>query len=203
MPLTLEKLRSRTLPFELEVMGEPVIGTWAPARYSGEMDELAADLVEENEGADDEAASLEAEAIELELAGNVQGAELKRRAIRRVLKSKTRRDMRHLRALLSTILVAWDLMDGEKPYPTDEASLRKLPDFFVTAVFLAISAENRVDPTKAPNSPDLSNTPGSSEQNPPGTDSSAEPTTSPSLPGNLSPGSPSPDITPSGDAGLS
>lgn len=203
MPLTLQKLRSRTLPFELEVMGEPVIGTWAPARYSGEMDELANDLVDENDAAGDEAASLEVEAIEAELGGDVQGAALKRRAAKRIEKQRARRDMRHLRTLLSTILVTWDLMDGEKPYATDEASLRRLPDFFVQAVFLAISAENRADPKAPANSPVSSSTTESSEPSPTGTSSSEAPITSESLPGTSSPDSTAPEATQSGDAGPS
>ncbi len=45
-------------------------------------------------------------------------------------------------ALLSGILVEWDLQDDEgRPYPMDAESLRRLPTVFLYAVAQAVSAE--------------------------------------------------------------
>ena len=45
-------------------------------------------------------------------------------------------------ALLSGIIVEWDLQDDDgKPYPTDAESLRRLPTMFLYSVAQAVSAE--------------------------------------------------------------
>lgn len=157
MPLTLEKLFSPTVTSTLEVLGEVVTLTWAPARYTGEMDELAERLTLEN-AADEDALA--------ELDGNVAAAE-------EVQARQTRRNAATARTFVAAMLVSWDLMDGKKPFPFDEASLKKLPDFFVTAVFLAMSEENATDPTSAPSSADTSSPTETSERSRPGSSSSA------------------------------
>lgn len=112
--------------------------TWAPARYTGEMDELAeAITAEENRDL--------AEVDALREAGEDDQATT-------VMQALQRRNMRNLRRLLSELVTSWDLMDGEVEHPHDGAGLLRLPDSFVQLVFLTISGENQPDPQKAASS---------------------------------------------------
>lgn len=201
MPLTLQKLFNQTLPAEFEILGETVHFEWAPARYTGEMDEIAENLIAQNDAAADEEEALDSEARELREEGQTAAADKKAKAADRIRKARERRDMRHLRTLLAQVLVSWDLMDGDVPLPIDEEHLRRLPDSFVTAVFVSLSAENRADPTKAPSSPASSSTTASSEPSPTGTGFSELPTTSESRPGNSTNGHSPSESIPSGAAG--
>lgn len=50
---------------------------------------------------------------------------------------------------LALVLVSWDLIDeNDQPYPTDEQSLRTLPNRFLEDVFTAIVNDQRPNPTK-------------------------------------------------------
>lgn len=157
MPLTLEKLFSETLESTLEVYGETLHLTWAPARYTGEMDELAKTMT-------DEAVEDKAEYASLEESGDDEAAAAFRKAVERKTAAACRR-------FVAQMLVSWDLLDGMAVVPHDEASLLKLPDDFVIAVFNALAEENHTDPPNAPSSDDGSST-ASSERAPTGTRSS-------------------------------
>jgi hypothetical protein len=164
MPLTLDKLFSETLESEFEFLGEIVHITWAPARYTGEMDDFAEKLT-------DEESRERAELEELIAAGQVEPAEKLRQRMER-------QDKRNLRRILSQLIVSWDLMDGTAPFPTDEMSLSKLPATFLSLTFLAIAADNQPDPQKAPGSDEPSDPKESSAPSLNGTASSGELTTS-------------------------
>lgn len=164
MPLTLDKLFGKTADSFLTWDDEVVHLVWAPRRYTGEMDELFQHLAQEDAEHDEEIAELLA-------ANDANGAA-------KVEAAKGRASARLARESLAELLVSWDLMGSDnKPYPTDLASLKKLPDGFVTNAFVALGEDNQVDPTKAPSSDDGLETP-SSAPDPAGTSSSEEPTTS-------------------------
>lgn len=152
MPLTLEKLFSKTVESILPWDGEVVHMVWAPARYTGEMDDLVVTL-------SDEEAATTAEVAELVEAGDTEGAS-------RVEQAQRRRSMALVRTSLSKLLVSWDLMDGKRPYGTDLAAITRLPDIFVTAAFLSLGEENQPDPQSAPSSDDGSGTPSSAPSQP-------------------------------------
>lgn len=171
MPLQLAQLFSATLHVSVTIPPEMTGGVeesidveWAPARYTGEMDELASEIAEmESDG--------KAEVQELEDAGQKEAAFA-------LVATINRRIVRSTRRLLSQIVVGWDLMDGKKPHPTDLEGLLKLPDAFVMLVFQGISEGNQVDPPKAPGSSDTSVPGASSARSRRGTSSSKRPTTS-------------------------
>jgi len=158
MPLTLEKLFSPTVPSSLVVMGETVHLLWAPSRYTGEMDELADHLATEEAQDSASVAMLEAE-------GDEDGAA----ALKHTME---RKNAAAARTFVAQLLVSWDVLDGKDPIPFDEASLKRLPDFFVIAVFLAMSEENATDPTNAPSSNGTSAPKASSARSPRGSPSS-------------------------------
>jgi hypothetical protein len=163
MPLTLDKLFSASIPASFVWADETVTIQWAPGRYTGEMDDLSERLNEdETQDRDDLAAAESAE--------NAREAQSIRARIER-------RDQRAVRTLLATLIVSWDLMDGDEPYPTDDEHLIKLPPAFLREAFRAISGENQVDPPKAPGSDATSVPKASSARSPRGTRSSAARTT--------------------------
>lgn len=163
MPLTLDKLFAATVESTLDWEGEVVHLVWAPARYTGEMDEFAETLASEMTALEEEIASLGA-------AGRTGEAETARQL-------HTRKSARMVRTALATLLVSWDVLDGDEPIGTDEASLLRLPSAFLLACYIALGAENQVDPPKAPTSPDGPET-QSSAPSQGGTRSSAPRTTS-------------------------
>jgi hypothetical protein len=133
VPITLEKLFSATVSSSFEYMGETVNLVWAPARYTGEMYELAEKMDREIEETNEEIAALE------------EGETKK--AIRLLARAR-QADRRGVRAFLAALLVSWDVMDGKRPYPTDEASLEKLDPDFLAAAFMSLGSENEADPQK-------------------------------------------------------
>ncbi|HEY8818411.1 MAG TPA: hypothetical protein VIM25_06290 [Candidatus Limnocylindrales bacterium] len=139
MPITLDKLFSATVSSSFEYMGETVEMTWAPARYTGEMADLAEKL-----DADIEATQAEIDEAVAEEDG--------RKAMRLRIRAQ-QLDRKTVRRFLSALLVSWDVLDGKKPFPTDEASLAKLDPSFLAAAFTSLGEENRPDPTR----PDHSN----------------------------------------------
>ncbi len=185
MPLTLDKLFSRTVVSTLKWEGETVRLVWAPTRYTGAMDDQAAALGEDSEKAStavaavldeaeaDAAALLEAiedgasasarAAIEATADGIRASAQEAADALRRIEDRKTD----HLiRANLAELLVSWDLMDGKRPLPINEETLSRLPPIFVRAVFAALAEENQPDPQNAPSSNDGQPTPNSAPSRP-------------------------------------
>lgn len=164
MPITLDKLFSTTVASTFEYLGEVVHITWAPSRYTGEMDDLAESMTAEE-------TQDRADIAEMEAAGDADG-------VLRIRSQIARRDRRTVRTFLSALLVSWDVMDGRKPYPTDEVSLAKLPDDFLQTAFMSLYGENAMDPQKAPSSNGPSEPKESSEPQPRGSRSSGEPTTS-------------------------
>lgn len=133
MPLSVEKLFSRTVDSSFEIDGDIVHLKWAPARYTGEMDDLAERMREEAEDGD-------AKLAELRAADDKDGADA-------LIRQRDRADAAATRTFVATMLVDWDVMLGTTTHPHDEAGLLKLPDWFVRTVFLALSEENQVDPT--------------------------------------------------------
>lgn len=162
MPLTLDKLFSSTVTTDFGWDGEVVHLVWSAARYTGEMDDLAEQLT-----ADEEADNAKIE--ELRAAGKTAQAE-------RIVQKADRRERRQVRRLLSELLVSWDVMDGDEPFPTDLEHMNRLPYIFCATAFLALSRENSPDPQKAPTSDGFSSTEESSAPSPGGT-SSSEPAT--------------------------
>ncbi|MHB8398429.1 MAG: hypothetical protein ACYDCI_05770 [Candidatus Limnocylindrales bacterium] len=138
MPITLEKLLSPKVTTPVEFLGETIDVTWAPFRYTGEMQELAERLSDEE--------TAESEAI-AELRAEGKDDEAQSRQIR-----LDHRDKRSLREVLSRLLVSWEVFEGRKRLPTDLATLNRLPDVFLTVVFLSLGRENQPDPQTAPNS---------------------------------------------------
>lgn len=164
MPITLEKLFSPSLPGALEYLGETVNFRWSPSRYTGEMDDLAEQMDRDQ---DEDKAEL-ADMVE---AGDNDG-------VKRLLAEIQHRDRQTVRRFLAALLVEWDVMDGRKPFPTDEAALAKLPPEFLSAVFREISSENRADPPKPERSDEPSAPVASSATSRRGSRSSAGRTTS-------------------------
>lgn len=158
MPLTLEKLFSQTVESSFEALGETVNLVWSPARYTGEMDDLAAKIGEED-------AENRAELLAMREAGDVDGAANVRAKIDRATAAMAR-------TFVARLLVSWDLLDGVTPVPIEVDSLKRLPDFFVIATFLAMSAENQADPPNAPSSDATSSPKASSGRSRRGTPSS-------------------------------
>lgn len=138
MPITLEKLFSPTVDTSFDFLGETVHVTWAPFRYTGEMQAFAEKL------GDDERAEQLAIA-ELRADGHEEEASAREVAL-------DYSDKRALRQMLSVLLVGWDVMDGKKQVKTDLATLNTLPDVFLRVVFLSLAQANQPDPPKAPNS---------------------------------------------------
>jgi hypothetical protein len=164
MPITLEKLFSATNETSFEYEGETVNVTWAPSRYTGEMDDLAAKIDQETE---ENAAAL----TELLDDDDKRGAMNLIATIRHTSRLTTRR-------FLAALLVTWDVLDGKDPLPTDEATLAKLPPEFLDAVFRAITRDNQEDPPKPDPSPATSEPKGSPAPSPRGSGSSRARTTS-------------------------
>lgn len=187
MPISLEKLFSDTITVSFPYMDETVNVTWAPARWTGEMQDLAERLAKEMgadgarvaelraeaqakldaaaalEAADGDAAAvdaLRAEADDLAAEATEEAAEL------------NLRDRRALRDSLVRFLVAWDVLDGDTPLPIDLASLNRLPDDFLRTIWLRLLAGNREDPPKAPTSDEPSATEKASAPSPIGTNTS-------------------------------
>jgi len=158
MPLTLDKLFSATVSSSFVVLGETVHLTWCPSKYTGEMDDLAREMQ------DEETADILA-ILALEEAGDTVGA-------RALAETRERRNAAAVRRFLSEMLVAWDVMDGTVPHPHDEAGLNKLPAWLVTATFVAMSEENQTDPMSDPSSDEPSGPKASSGRSRPGTPSS-------------------------------
>lgn len=161
MPITLEKLLSPTAETSFEFMGETVNVTFAPMRYTGEMQDFAERLSEEEEGVQAKVAELRAEA-ETVLADAGKGTEAQAIAAARAaeltgeasaLEQKMDlADRKALRDLLSKLLVGWDVMEGRKPLKTDRDTLDRLPDIFLRFVYISLARENQPDPPKAPTS---------------------------------------------------
>lgn len=161
MPITLAKLYSPTLETEFDFLGETVHVTWAPHRYTGEMNELFEEL---NEREEQELDAIEAaRAIaEDETLPEAERARARRRAARleRAFEYRTKRRMRDYLASDGDgqggppgLLVGWDVLDEHgQPIPTTRAQLLRLPDSFVQALFLALTRENQPDPRNAPDS---------------------------------------------------
>lgn len=164
MPLTLQQLFAETAEAEFDWSGETVHLTWAPARYTGEMDDLAEHLSDEEE---------RDETLLTELTDSDQVTKAQR-----LQQRANRRERKMLREILSTVLVSWDVLDGDTPVPTTMEQLNRLPDIFIVACFLALSRGNAADPTNAPSSDGISSTAETSAPSLPGTPSSEEPTTS-------------------------
>jgi hypothetical protein len=156
--LTLEKLFSTTVSSYVEWGEEVVTVQWAPARWTGEMDDLAEALSEEEDRE-------RAEVARLRENGDTAAAD-------KMAQKLQRQDRRNVRKILATIIVTWDLLDGVEPFPTDEEHLAKLPDAFNEAVFKAITEGNHVDPRKARDSGDTSAPTASSAKSRRGTRSS-------------------------------
>lgn len=189
MPITLEKLFSPTAKVEFEFLDETVHVTFAPFRYTGEMQDMADKLSADSDAAREEIVALRAQAEDAQKRWKALQAEPDRdeeqiRAIRRMASESyaeiekrenklTVLERTLIRRFLSELLVTWDVMVAPKqPHPTDEESLKKLPDAFLLVVFTKIVGENQPDPTNAPPSDDSSSTEKSSAQSPAGTSSS-------------------------------
>jgi len=174
MPLTLEKLFSKTATVSFPYEDETVHVTWAPARYTGVMqdraDEIQGQIAESQEeiGVIVDRARIAEEAMAAmadvpgpdgkpvaspeKVAVAVAAADLRAQADRAEF-SLSRKSWAGLRETLAKLLVTWDVLgeDG-KPIPTDEETLRGLPDGFLMLVFLSLTNENQLDPQKAPTS---------------------------------------------------
>lgn len=171
MPITLEKLLSPTAETSFEFMGETVTVTFAPMRYTGEMQDFSQRLSEEETAEQaritelrEEATTVLAEAgkgKEAQALAAARAAELRGDADDRERKMDLR-DRKALRDALASngnadggppgLLVSWDVMEGRKPLKTDRATLDRLPDIFLRVVFLSLARENQPDPPKAPTS---------------------------------------------------
>lgn len=163
MPITLEKLFSRTVSSSFEWDGETVNLVWSPARYTGEMYDLAEKMDREIREAQDAIAELE---------------ETEESEANRLLAQARQIDRRGVRRFLSQLLVSWDVMDGKKPYPTDEEALLRLDPDFLGRAFLALGEENKADPTKPAPSDAISEPKGKPARSRRGSPSSGERTTS-------------------------
>ena len=171
MPITLEKILSPTSDTSFEFMGEEVHVTFAPMRYTGQMQDFAQRLSDEDEAEVAEIAELRQQAQDvLTQAGknekalplaNARAAELNGQAAER----EQRMDLRNRKALRDSLasdgdgnggppglLVSWDVMEGRKRLGVDRKTLDRLPDIFLRIVFLSLAQENQPDPQKAPNS---------------------------------------------------
>jgi len=170
MPITLEKLLSPTAETSFEFLGETVHVTFAPMRYTGEMQDFAQRLSDEQSVERDAIADLREQADELikqAAKGNTgdldraRAAELRANAENREVQLGLR-DRKALRDSLASngdgnggppgLLVAWDVMEGRKPLPTDRKTIDRLPDLFLQILFLNLARENQPDPQKAPTS---------------------------------------------------
>lgn len=161
MPITLEKLLSPTAEVSFEFMGETVNVTFAPMRYTGEMQDLALRLSDEETTEQAKIKALRAEAVEIVASANgnkearkiavARAAELNGDAETRERKLELR-DRKAIRDFLGSLLVSWDVMEGRKPLPINRPTLDRLPDLFLKYVFVTIGQENQPDPLKAPHS---------------------------------------------------
>jgi hypothetical protein len=188
MPLTLKKLMSLSLPASFPFMGDTVNMTYSPARYTGEMQDLAAALVNENDDTREEIERLRERAEELasEAKALEEGSD-EAKALRdeaetlydRIGTLEVALDSRQrtmIREHLATLLLSWDVLgDDGKPLPTDIATLKTLPDFFLRIAYLNLRAENSADPQKAPSSENESSTEKGSAPSLTGTGSSPQP----------------------------
>lgn len=210
MPITLEKLFSPTAPSSFPFLGEIVHVTWAPFRWTGEMQELAERLSDESAvekaaiaALKEEAEAIEAEAVALVVEVDLPKAlDLRARASALTDEAMTRelrldtQDKTNMRDFLVTLLVTWDVLDDAgKPLPTDKATLRTLPTPFLQAVFTSLSMESQPDPQKAPESVEPSNTEKISAPSPTGTPSSSKPARSVSRRSNSTNGHTAPATT--------
>ncbi len=174
MPITLEKLFSPTATVSFPFLGETVNVTFAPWKYTGEMQDLLDRLQAEQATEREEMAVLieqanardaEADRLNGSHAADVatlraRAAELRDEASQHEVRLD-HRDKAALRDVLSKLLVTWDVLDAKgKPIPTTGESLNGLPDVFLWAVFLSLNQENQPDPTPAPpsNEPSSSRT---------------------------------------------
>jgi len=161
MPITLEKLLSPTADTSFEFMGETVNVTFAPMRYTGEMQDFAQRLADEETAEKAKIADLREEAVQIVASanGNVEAravavaraAELNGEADSRE-QTLDLRDRKALRDALAGLLVSWDVMEGRKPLGVDRKTLDRLPDLFLRIVFLSLARENQPDPQRAPDS---------------------------------------------------
>lgn len=117
--LTLEDLFADTLTFSMTVRDKPLEVTWAPARYTPDIEMRALALT----GSEDEI--LEA------------GEESREDEMRRA--EHVRANHQAVREVLAHVLVSWSLRgpDGVE-VGTDEITLRSLPSAFLEAVFGAL-----------------------------------------------------------------
>jgi hypothetical protein len=170
MPISLEKLLSPTAATSFEFMGETVNVTFAPYRYTGEMQELAERLSDEETADAATIADLREQADTVDRGGEQgrEGAGPRPGSRRSELRGKAeelavkvdRRARKKLRDVLATngdgaggpagLLVAWDVMEGRKPLKTDRETIDRLPDVFLRVLFLSLARENQPDPPKAP-----------------------------------------------------
>jgi hypothetical protein len=187
MPISLEKLFSDTITVSFPYMDETVNVTWAPARWTGEMQDLAerlakemaadgahvAELRKDAQGKLDAASALEeangdaAEVEALRSEADALAAEATEEAAELNL-----RDRRALRDSLVRFLVGWDVLDGDTPLPIDLPNLNRLPDDFLRTLWIRLLEGNREDPQKAPSSDEPSSTEKGSAPSPTGTNTS-------------------------------
>lgn len=189
MPITLDKLFSRTVSTSFPFMDEVVNVTFAPDRVTGEMYELAAQLEADSEGDTEEIAALrealaETTATVEKLAAAAEPdaerlAELQAEADAATVALRSReialdqRSKKSIRDMLATLLVGWDVLGADgQPIGTDLPVLNTLPDLFLTTVFLSLNGENLPDPQNAPPSDEPSNTGKDSARSRSGTSSS-------------------------------
>lgn len=175
MPITLEKLFSPTATTSFEFLGETVTVEFSPWRWTGEMQALVNEFAREDEE--------EAERIaEARVSGDVAEADKRERELDLTNK-------RRLREMLACdagehrpagLLVSWDVMRGKKAVVPTLDELNRLPDYFLSCVFLALGAENMPDPKTASTSDEPSNTERTSVPSPTGTSSSRARESSPS-----------------------
>lgn len=172
MPITLEKLFSPTLTVSFPFLEETVNVTWAPWRWTGEMqdlvDRMRAEFDAERDGLEERMkAAIEAEGADEETV---------REGVRHALVEMSKADMAFVREMLSRLLVSWDVLDDDgKARPTDMAEMKRLPDQFLTAVWQALAKESAPDPSSAPNSDEPSDTETGSAPSPAGTSTSEPP----------------------------
>ncbi len=221
MPITLAKLFSHTTTASFEFMGETVSVTWAPYRYTGEMQELSEKLIDEN---DEDRAAIKAMREEAEVAANEATAlsetgetpdpevvsALRAKAFQLFDEISTRevhldgREKHTIRDHLSKLIVTWDVLDEHgKPLAHDVATLKQLPDPFLRACYLNLANENRPDPTNAPKSDAPSGTEETSAPSPTGSSSSSRPGRSASRRSSSTSARPEPATTRSGGVGRS
>lgn len=221
MPITLEKLFSGTRTISFTFMGEDVRVTYAPLRYTGEMQELAQKAMSESGDARDEIALLReqaeavaTEAIALEEAGEAAGEGPGAGADKRLEASQLyekiasqeiqldTREKALIRSSLAALVTTWDVLGADgKPIPTDIGTLKTLPDVFLRLVYLHLADENSADPPKAPTSETDSSTEKGSAPSLSGTNSSPQPARSASRRSSSTKERTAPAITPSGAPG--